>query len=110
MLQEDAFRATPHANSSAGCFEERTWAMIRTSITGFLFTFLFASGVAIAQGSPAPIQTGAVIKTSCVLMVVDVVATDPHRDPIHHLAASDFTILEDGKPQTVKVFEEHEAN
>lgn len=83
--------------------------MIRTSIAGSLFAILLASGVTTAQAPPASIQPGTVFKTSSELVVLDVVATDPHRDPIHHLAASDFTILEDGKPQTIKVFEEHAA-
>ncbi len=83
--------------------------MIRTSITGSLFTFLLALEVTAAQVAPASIQSGTVFKTSSELVVFDVVATDSHRDPIHHLAASDFTIFEDGKPQTIKVFEEHVA-
>src|SRR5665213_4263955 len=110
MLQEDAFRTAPHADSSAGCSDERTWAMIRTPITGSLFIFLLAVGGTAAQVAPASIQSGTVFKTSSELVVLDVVATDPHRDPIHHLAASDFTIFEDGKPQTIKVFEEHAAD
>ena len=84
--------------------------MIRASIAGSLFTFLLASGVTVAQVAPASNHPGTVFKTSSELVVLDVVATDPHRDPIHHLTASDFTILEDGKPQTIKVFEEHVAD
>jgi VWFA-related protein len=107
VLQEDTFRAALLADFSTACFEERTWAMIHISIAGPLFTFIVALGVAAAQVVPAPVQSGTVFKTSSELVVLDVVATDPHRDPIHHLAVSDFTILEDGKPQTIKVFEEH---
>jgi VWFA-related protein len=61
------------------------------------------------QTSPASNESAATIHTNADLVVVDVVATDAQQDPVHHLAASDFTILEDGKPQTVKVFEEHAA-
>ncbi len=38
---------------------------------------------------------------------MDVVASDSQQNPVHQLTAADFTVLEDGKPQTVKSFEEH---
>lgn len=41
------------------------------------------------------------------LVLVDVVVTDGHNRPVDHLAAKDFTVLEDGKPQMLKIFEEH---
>jgi VWFA-related protein len=84
--------------------------MTRNTINGALFLILFASRVTSAQVTPTPIQSGTVFKTSSELVVLDVVVTDPHRDPIHHLAASDFTIFENSKPQTIKVFEEHAAD
>jgi VWFA-related protein len=49
------------------------------------------------------------IRTSSDLVVVDVVASDSQQNPVHKLTAADFTLLEDGKPQTVKVFEEHQT-
>lgn len=49
------------------------------------------------------------IRSTSELVVVDVVATDAQQNPIHHLSASDFTVLEDGHPQNIKVFEEHTA-
>ena len=55
-------------------------------------------------GSAAPATT---IHTSADLVVVDVVASDAKQNPVHHLTAADFTVLEDGKPQVVNVFEEH---
>jgi VWFA-related protein len=84
--------------------------MTRNTINGAFFLILFASRVTSAQVTPTPIQSGTVFKTSSELVVLDVVVTDPHRDPIHHLAASDFTIFENSKPQTIKVFEEHAAD
>jgi VWFA-related protein len=42
------------------------------------------------------------------LVVVDVFAKDSHGNPIENLKPSDFTISEDGKPQTIKVFEYQE--
>jgi VWFA-related protein len=47
------------------------------------------------------------IRTSSDLVVVDVVASDSQQNPVHKLTAADFTVLEDGKPQTLKIFEEH---
>ena len=40
------------------------------------------------------------------LTVVDVTATDADGQPVHGLKQSDFTILEDGKPQPIRNFEE----
>jgi VWFA-related protein len=38
--------------------------------------------------------------------VVDVTVTDAHGNPVHNLTQSDFTIKEDGKPQSIKSFRE----
>lgn len=62
-----------------------------------------------AQAAPASGEPATTIFTSSDLVVVDVVASDSQQNPVHRLAATDFTVLEDGKPQTVKVFEEHQA-
>lgn len=43
------------------------------------------------------------------LVVVDVVVTDSQGNAIHGLKASDFTLTENNKPQTVRHFEEHSA-
>jgi len=59
-----------------------------------------------APGSGAPMTT---IRTSSDLVVVDVVASDSQQNPVHKLTSADFTVLEDGKPQTVKIFEEHQT-
>jgi VWFA-related protein len=39
------------------------------------------------------------------LVTVDVVVVDKHGDPVRDLAAADFTIAEDGRPQTVHFFQ-----
>jgi VWFA-related protein len=49
------------------------------------------------------------IRTTADLVVVDVTVTDAKQNPVHQLSPSDFTVVEDGHPQTVKVFEEHVA-
>ena len=59
-----------------------------------------------APASGAPVTT---IRTSSDLVVVDVVASDSQQNPVHQLTATNFTVLEDGKPQTVKIFEEHQT-
>ncbi|MGD1061920.1 MAG: VWA domain-containing protein [Terracidiphilus sp.] len=68
---------------------------------------LYGSGSGqTAPGSGAPMTT---IRTSSDLVVVDVVASDSQQNPVHKLTSADFTVLEDGKPQTVKIFEEHQT-
>lgn len=43
------------------------------------------------------------------LVVIDVVVTDSSKNPVHGLKASDFTLLENGKEQTIRHVEEHSA-
>ncbi len=43
------------------------------------------------------------------LVIVDVVVRDASHHPIHSLKQGDFTLLEDGKPQAIKSFEEFRA-
>jgi VWFA-related protein len=85
--------------------------MSRIGVSSFFCALLclplYGSGSGqTAPASSAPITT---IRTSSDLVVVDVVATDSQQNPVHKLTAADFTLLENGKPQTVKVFEEHQT-
>ena len=57
---------------------------------------------ATAQDSAAP----PTLQVYSRLTVVDVTATDADGQPIHDLTKSDFIILEDGKPQPIRNFEE----
>lgn len=43
------------------------------------------------------------------VVLVDVVVTDSKDEPVTGLDKKDFEILEDGKPQTISVFEEHKG-
>ena len=43
------------------------------------------------------------------LVIVDVVVRDARHKPIYRLKQGDFTLLEDGKPQAIKSFEEFRA-
>ena len=50
------------------------------------------------------VHSDEVLRTNTRLVVVDVVATDSKGQPVPDLKASDFTILEDGKPQKISGF------
>src|SRR5215469_10227001 len=55
-----------------------------------------------ANTSPA-----ATIRVNARLVQFDVVVTDKQSRPVKDLAASDFTVLQDGKPQSIRAFELH---
>ena len=62
------------------------------------------------QPSPPPAEgtpTNPVFRTTTRLVQVDVVVTDKQGRPIPGLTQADFTVLQDGKPQQVRVFEPH---
>ncbi len=49
----------------------------------------------------------AVFHSETQLVVTDVSVTDSHGAPVKGLQAGDFTLLENGKPQAIRVFETH---
>jgi len=58
--------------------------------------------------TPPPAQSEVTtLRAGTQLVVVDVVVTDKGQNPIRNLKASDFALLEGGKPQQIKSFEEH---
>jgi VWFA-related protein len=73
-------------------------------LVGLVCTSVSAAG---QSTSTDPIAT---IHVSSKLVTVDVVVTDSKQEPIHHLAASDFSLLEDGHSQKIKIFEEHTSD
>jgi len=76
----------------------------------FLCTLIYFPIEADAQAkTPAQTQPQTTIRANTDLVVVDVTVSDAHENPVHQLTAADFTVLEDGKPQTLNVFEEHAA-
>jgi VWFA-related protein len=77
--------------------------MWRKHLSGL--TLLVASVAVAAQQSPE--AAGPTLKTTARLAVVDVVVTDNNDQPIPGLRKEDFKVFEDGKPQTISIFEEH---
>lgn len=62
-----------------------------------------------AFGQNVPSKPEVTFKSNSRLVVVDVVVTDTHGDPITGLTRDDFTVMEDGKPQVVQAFDAHTA-
>jgi VWFA-related protein len=78
----------------------------------FLTILAFLTVAAVtAWTQPQPVQPSGqtTVQAQSTLVLVDITATDDKHNPIHQLTSADFTILEDGQPQAVKVFEEHSA-
>ncbi len=75
-----------------------------------LLAATFASSISFALDSQNtdPGAKPPVFRSNTRAVVVDVVVTKGD-EPITGLHAKDFTILEDGKPQTIDFFEEHTA-
>lgn len=66
-----------------------------------------AENVTTASMPMAPGTSTPVIRTTTRLVQVDVVVTDSKGQPVTGLKADAFTVLQDGKPQQLKVFEAH---
>jgi VWFA-related protein len=65
------------------------------------------SAQAPAAQAPEGSKNPYVFKTSSRLVLVDVVATNGKGEPVTDLAAHDFTLIEDGHPQTLSSFGFH---
>jgi VWFA-related protein len=64
--------------------------------------------VAVASAQQSDPQL--TIKTTTRLVQLDVVVTGKDGNPIQGLQGSDFTVLQDGKPQTISFFDAHTAS
>jgi VWFA-related protein len=62
------------------------------------------------ETQPASTTAVATIHARSNLVVVDVVVSDSKKNPVHGLQKSDFVLMEDGKPQVIRNFEEHSAS
>ena len=67
---------------------------------------LFVTSLGSAQNAA---ESSATLHANANLVVVDVVVTDSHQNPVHGLSVTDFSVAENGKAQTIKTFEEHVA-
>ena len=56
------------------------------------------------QPSAAPAYT---LHTRTNLVIEDIIVTDGNHNPVRNLKSSDFTVIEDGRPQHIRSFEEH---
>jgi VWFA-related protein len=88
--------------------------------TGFLLLLLAIAGLAAQQPTPptstantvqtqSPNQPTTTLTVKAHLVLLDVVVTDKHGHPVQGLKESDFQLSEDGVPQTLASFTEHDA-
>jgi VWFA-related protein len=79
-------------------------AIIATLLSGLLV--LSAQPPQTQQETPAPPAKGPVkFGTTLQLVLVDISVKDKNGDPMKGLKAGDFTVLEDGKKQDIKIFQ-----
>jgi VWFA-related protein len=72
-------------------------------------TLLIGSSLLLGQaGTDAP-ESGATLRINSRAVLVDVIVTDAHGNPVAGLKQDAFTVTEQGKPQAVSYFEEHKA-
>ena len=57
-----------------------------------------------------PDSSAVTLKVTTQLTIENVTVTDAKGKPVHGLTQADFTVKEDGKPQTIKNFEEYGAD
>src|ERR1700756_1428279 len=63
------------------------------------------TSVGVVCGQQAPVyQSQETLKANTRLVIVDVVATDSHGQPVTGLTLDDFTVLEEGKPPRISHF------
>jgi Ca-activated chloride channel homolog len=63
----------------------------------------------VSDGASAGQNTGATLKVDVKLVNVFVTVTDEHGAPVAGLKKENFTLLEDGKPQNIAVFDKESA-
>ena len=83
------------------------WTMACRALTLSLLASFFLGAFSQTNSSDQSqdvMHSDQTLRTNTRLVVVDVVATDSKGQPVTDLAASDFTLLEDGKPQKISGF------
>ncbi len=106
---------TAQASSTSNSSQPGTTAVTATNATPpspAVATLESSSQPAKALTTPTAESADAnpIFRTTARLVQVDVVVTDKQGRPIPGLKEADFTILQDGKPQKVRVFEPHAGN
>jgi len=76
-----------------------------TCVVAMMAVLLSTHFRAAAQDSTSA-DTTQTLQVYSRLTVLDVTAIDANGQPVHGLTSSDFTLLEDGKPQPIRNFEE----
>jgi len=63
----------------------------------------------MAAQAPAPANQAPVFRANARAVAVDVVVTAGSNDPVSELQKQNFQVFEDGKPQTIDLFQEHSS-
>ncbi|HEY0564359.1 MAG TPA: VWA domain-containing protein [Terriglobales bacterium] len=74
-------------------------------LSGLLCVYLAVPAAAQQQDQQQPEDSGFTIKVQTNLVLVNVVARDKQGNLIRNLKQSDFTVLEEGKPQQIRSFD-----
>ncbi|MGH9517721.1 MAG: VWA domain-containing protein [Terriglobales bacterium] len=90
--------AVPPASSSVGKAE------IATASAATPASEPASISPAVQSKAPAEIP---IFRSESQLVLMDVSVTDSHGAPVKGLQAGDFTLLENGRPQAIRVFETH---
>ncbi len=103
---------------------EKRWHRIPAFLSGLLAFSLLLTALVLAQ-APSPAASPAaqlppssskgaaspagvpVIKANTRLVLIDVVVRGKNDEPVTGLSKDNFTVIEEGKPQQIKFFEEH---
>jgi VWFA-related protein len=73
-------------------------------------SFLLATSLSAAQAPPASADNQTILKQTVNNVLIDIVVTDKNGQPIHGLTKDQFHVAENGAPQTIAFFEEHDDN
>jgi VWFA-related protein len=82
----------------------RLTAKLGRTTTALLLVWL-TMGNLLAQQPHAPVESGARVRVSTEVVLVNVVARDKHGNLIKDLKSEDFTVYEDGKKQDLASFD-----
>src|ERR1700730_14231811 len=75
-------------------------------ILALYFSFLLAAGAQqVGQNAASPSSAAATFQSNTQLVVETVSVKSKDGKPIENLSAKDFTVTEDGVPQTIRSFE-----